>query len=160
MTEDRSLPYRCLVHNDDRSARLKIGVRNVDCELVDLSREDFHVRLPQHQMKLLRPEKRMELLYGGERWLVACCGNRHPMADTVYLNRIEELTPVRMPSAWRGLASAKLSQQTDPRFILTLMLAFIFSCIALPGLGDQIGTAPKVKKGIHSVIEAIKGANK
>jgi hypothetical protein len=40
------------------------------------------------------------------------------------------------------------------------MVAFIFSCIALPGLGDQIGTAPKVKKGIHSVLDAFKGANK
>ena len=161
MTDDRSLPYRCMISNEDNHAVLKFGLRSVACEVLDLSREDFSVRLAANRKtKDLQRARRLELHYQGERWLVEVKGNHHPLSDIVILTRLQELTPVKMPSAWSSLNGIRLSQQTDPRFILTLMVAFIFSCIALPGLGDQIGTAPKVKKGIHSVLDAFKGANK
>jgi hypothetical protein len=156
MNDDRSLPYRCLIRPEECQAVLKVGGSSVDCQVVDLSREDFHVRIPRAKLKKVQSARKVELRYQGERWIVRPRGNAQPGSDTLYFQRVEELTKTKPPSPWASLISVQLSQQTDPRFVMALMLAFIFACLALPGLGDKVGTAPRLKKGIHSVISSFK----
>ncbi len=158
MNEDRTQPYRCQVSRDNSLAVVKVGSSKFDCQIIDLSREDFHVRLPKGKVKLLRSASRIELHYHSERWLVEFDPQSRAAGDEIYLGRVRELTKVRQPSPWNSLFSLQLSKQTDPRFVLAMMVAFIFTCLALPGLGDKIGTAPRVKKSIHYVLDSIKGS--
>ena len=125
------------------------------CEVVDLSRNDFRLRIPDGLASQLRRAKRIELRYHGERWLVRLSkeqGDEQP--GTVLLDRLVELTPVKMPSPWTTLFTLQMSRNTDPRFVLVLMLAFIAACISLPGIGDKLGTAPRIKNGVHNVISS------
>ncbi len=156
MKEDRTLPYRCLIPPDSCNAIIKLGSLKIKCQIVDLSREDFQVRVPKGKVKMIRAARRIELRYHDERWQVSLAGSCQAAAETVYLKREKELTKTKLPSPWTALTSLGLSQQTDPRFVFTLMVAFIFACIALPGLGDKIGSAPRLKKGIHSVMSSFK----
>jgi hypothetical protein len=72
----------------------------------------------------------------------------------VVLERIAELTPVKMPSPWTTLFSLQISRNTDPKFLLALMVAFIVVCLALPGIGDKLGTAPRIKNGVGTFLRA------
>lgn len=155
MNHDRTLPYRCMIPNDDSVAIIKAGSSKFDCRLIDVSREDFHIRLPKNKMKRLRRARRIELHYHGERWLVTLDPSDRAIGDAIYLNRVRELTEMKHPSPWRSLVSLQFSKQTDPRFVLTMMVAFIFSCLALPGLGDKIGTAPRLKNGIQYMVKNV-----
>lgn len=155
MYEDRSKPYRCLISSEDCVCTLRIGRKDTACEIIDLSREDFRLSVPKPLQKSVQKAKRIELLYHGERWLVRYNAEDSPdQAGVVVLNRIAELTPVKMPSPWTTLFSLQMSRETDPRFVLAVMLAFIAVCLALPGVGDKLGTAPRIKNGLHSVIRS------
>ena len=156
MQEDRSLPYRCLIRPEQCRAVLKLGGSSIECQIVDLSREDFQVRVPKGKLKKLQRAKKIEMHYSDERWYVRPLSDAPRGSDTIYLQRLEELTKIELPSAWASLFSSNMSRQTDPRFLMALMLAFLFACLALPGLGDKLGTAPRLKSGIHSVIGSFK----
>ncbi len=153
MYQDRAKAYRCVISSDDCICRIRLGRKDTVCEIIDLSRDDFRLRIPQGFEKSLLKAKRIELRYHGERWLVRLnkdASQEH--ADSVVVDRIEELTPIKMPSPWTTLFSLQMSRDTDPRFVLALMLAFIGACLALPGIGDKLGTAPKIKNGIDNVL--------
>lgn len=156
MYEDRSLPYRCLIGPEQCRAVLKLGGCSVECQVIDLSREDFQVRVPKAKLKKIQRAKNVEIIYRDERWTVRPQSGTPNGSDTIYLQRIEELTKTKLPSAWASLFSSNMNSQTDPRFLMALMLAFILACLALPGLGDHLGTAPRLKNGIHSVIGSFK----
>ncbi len=127
------------------------------CELIDLSREDFRIRIPKKYERSIRRARRIELRYHGERWLVKLAPQQPGEQPGVFmLIRIDELTPVVMPSPWATFGAMRMSRDTDPRFVLALMVAFIAACISLPGIGDQLGTAPRIKNGLHSVIRSFK----
>ncbi|MFO0939422.1 MAG: hypothetical protein U0930_01510 [Pirellulales bacterium] len=157
MKQDPSKPYRCLIPPEDCACRLRVGRKDIVCELIDLSREDFRVRIPRKVERAVRKARRIELRYHGERWLVKLVPNHTEQEPGVYmLIRIDELTPVQMPSPWAALSAMRMSRDTDPRFVLALMLALIFACLSLPGIGDQLGTAPRIKDGLHSVMRSFK----
>lgn len=153
--QDSSKPYRCQLPPEDCTCRLRVGRKDVVGELIDLSREDFRVRIAKKHAAAMRRAKRVELRYHGERWLVKVDKDESNEAENVFmLQRIDELTPVHLPSPWATLKTLNMSRETDPRFVLALMVAFIAACIALPGIGDQLGTAPRIKNGLQSVIRS------
>lgn len=153
--QDPSKPYRCQLPPEDCTCRLRVGRKDIVGELVDLSREDFRVRISKKYAASMRRAKRIELRYHGERWLVKVDRDESNESENVFmLQRVDELTPVRMPSPWATLKTLNMSRETDPRFVLALMVAFIAACIALPGIGDQLGTAPRIKNGLQSVIRS------
>lgn len=154
VNEDRSIAYRCQVSDDQCHAVIRVRGHKLKCRILDVSRDDFHVRIQNGRNKVNKAKK-IEVFYKGEHWLVAV-DHRDTPPDELFLRRLDELTPMEKPSAWATLARLNLSSQTDPRFVMTLLLAFIFACLALPGLGDRLGTAPKVKGGIHTIFDAFK----
>lgn len=156
MNSDRIKPYRCTIPPEDCACRLRVGRKDVVCELIDLSREDFRIRVPKKHARVIRRARRLELRYHGERWLVKLAPTQEDQPDIVSLLRINELTPVNMPSPWATLGTMRMSRETDPRFVLALMLALIAACVSLPGIGDQLGTAPRIKDGVHSVLRSFK----
>lgn len=161
VTQDRSKPYRCIILPEDSVCRIRIGRKEFVGELIDLSRDDFRLRVPPSVDRLLQKARHIELRYHGERWLVKYDNSDLPEAtadgsnSVVQLRRVDELTRVKMPSPWATLGSLKMSRETDPRFVLAVMVAFIAACLALPGIGDHLGTAPRIKDGIHSVIRSV-----
>ncbi|MBX3420249.1 MAG: hypothetical protein KF752_01705 [Pirellulaceae bacterium] len=156
MNKDRSLPFRCQVAPENASAIIKMGRRQMACQVVDVSREDFHVQLTRRKINSLSRAKRLEVHYNSERWQVEFSGLANMRGDSAYLTRVKELTQETKPSAWMTLLRPQANSYADPRFTACVILAIIAACLALPGLGDGLGTAPKVKKGVHSVVNSFK----
>ena len=154
---DRTTAYRCLIPAASGSARLRVGKKFHECCVVDLSRDDFRVSVKRSLSRSLKRATRIELWYNDERWLVKRLSDGSINGEAVVqLGRMEELTRIKPPAPWVGLWSSRLSQRTDPRFLFALMLAFLVACVALPGIGDGLGTAPKVKAGVHTVLDTVK----
>jgi hypothetical protein len=157
VSQDRTKPYRCQIPLDDCACHIRVGSKDTLCEIIDLSRLDFRLEVPKGFEKTLRKAKRIELRYHGELWLVRLSKvTPENQKVVVVLDRVAELTPVKMPSPWTTLFTLKMSRQTDPRFVLVVMLAFIAACLALPGVGDTLGTAPRIKNGVHNVLQSFK----
>ncbi len=49
-----------------------------------------------------------------------------------------------------------MNLQADPAFLMFMMIVFLIMCVTLPGIGDKLGTAPKVRSGVHCVLDVIK----
>ena len=69
----------------------------------------------------------------------------------VYFDRIRERTKIKVPRASFDYLLPKYDPRADPELLLFLTLALIVSVVSLPGIGDQLGTAPKVRKGVNAV---------
>ena len=136
-------------------AVLKLGGCSVECQVIDLSREDFQVRVPKAKPRrfnvprMSRSSIRMNVDFSPTEW--------HSQRQRYHLSSKNRRANQDETSVSLGsLFSSNMNSQTDPRFLMALMLAFILACLALPGLGDHLGTAPRLKNGIHSVIGSFK----
>jgi hypothetical protein len=152
--EDRSKPYRCSVPAEDCSCTVRVSGSELICSVFDLSREDFRVKVPWKYVRKLEKARHIELLYHGERWSVRFNQIDPDQTDVVLLDRIEELTRIKPPSPWHTLDFLRMSQETDPRFVLAVLVAFIAVCVSMPGIGDRLGTAPKIKGGVQTVLKS------
>lgn len=144
--------FKCAVTPDNSSAKLKIGVRRIDARLVAISRTGFTVELPTKLARTISPASICELSFGSEVWAVrkesfSNVGN----SSHVYFDRIREKTKIKVPRASFDYLLPKYDPRADPELLLFLTLALIVSVISLPGIGDQLGTAPKVRKGVNAV---------
>jgi hypothetical protein len=161
MTVDSSRPYRCLIAEECSQAVLKSRFRKYPCRVIDQSREDFSIRLSVgRKMEELRRADRLELYFHGERWLVRARGNQHPDSDQLLLTRLQELTPIKTPSTWTSTLGVPSGRQADSKLLFVAIVAFVLTVIMLPGLGDYLGTSPKLKEGFQSVINAFQASDK
>lgn len=161
MTVESSRPYRCLIAEECSQAVLKTRFRKYPCRVIDQSREDFSIRLSAgRKIEKLRQADRLELYFHGERWLVRARGNQHPESDRLLLTRLQELTPIKTPSPWTSTLGVPSDQQSDSKFLFVAFVAFVLTVILLPGLGDYLGTAPKLKEGFQSAINAFQASDK
>ncbi len=149
--------FRCAIAPEDSAARIKISGRWYDCAVVNASRDGFGVRLPSRLAKTLRISKRIELKFRSERWEVLRASEYFDTDDLmiVGLLRVRELTRVRVKNSIGLTLVPKFSADTDPSFLLALVVAFLVTCVCLPGIGSHLGTAPKVRDGVNSVVQKV-----
>jgi hypothetical protein len=154
--DDRNA-FRCRIPPENSAAKLKFGRRLVNVCVLDTSRSGFSVRLPNKIARKLNNRKRAVLYFAGEKWEVTAKSSYTGTDDftVVGLSRIRELTKIDQPASWGFTFLPKTNLQNDPAFLMYLMLAFVVAVICLPGVGDNLGTAPKVRKGLNNVVQSI-----
>ena len=150
--------YRCSVAPENSAAKLKIGHKFYDINVVDTSRNGFTVRVSNRTFGKLREGSKYVLRHAGETWLVSKQShyNETDKSTQVGFARLQDLTPVEKPkTSLLQVFSSKAHGSSDPAFLLYLMLAFLFACVALPGMGDNLGTAPRIRDGIREIMTII-----
>ena len=158
LAQDEKGAFRCAIAPENSAAKLKVGGKQYDVSVLDTSRSGFTISLPSKQANRLDGKKALELRFRDEQWEVAkqSAYNESPAVTHVGLHRVRDLTKIEEPSSWGFTLLPKFASNTDPFFLLYLMVAFLVACICLPGVGDSLGTAPKVRKGIHSVLDSVR----
>ena len=153
--DDRNA-FRCRIPPENSAAKLKLRGRLIDVNVLDTSRSGFSVRMPNKIARKLSGRKRAVLFFGGDKWEVTAQSSYTGTDDftVIGLSRIREITKIKEPRCW-GFSLPKINLQNDPAFLMYLMLALVVAVICLPGLGDNLGTAPKVRKGLSNVVESI-----
>lgn len=157
---DSRQSYRCVIAAENGAAKLKINRRAIDCQVLDTSRESFGIRLSnKFSRKILQRKPRLELHFQGEQWEVAVIShfNEDPQYVHVGLARTRDLTKFSVQQSWSGSAP-KFSTSTDPSFLLALMVAFLLCCACLPGIGDNLGTATRIREGVSQMVEYVSKA--
>jgi hypothetical protein len=156
---DSRSSYRCVIPAEVGAAKLKINGTLVECRVTDASRDAFGICISnKYARKLLGRKPRLELYFRSERWRVSV-HSHYQETDTllnVGLDRVCELTKPRLPSGFGGICgTAQVSLASDPSFLLALMVAFLLTCICLPGIGDSLGTAPRVREGVNNMVRYV-----
>lgn len=147
--------YRCCIAAENSAGKLKIGLRTFDVCVTNTSRTGFGIRMPTHVAKKLSSKRRLLLLYAGETWEVGVQSRYSDDSQFTNLGLIRgrELTKLQVPGSWWGGMFSRSSAPADPTFLAFLVLAFLIAVISLPGIGDSLGTAPKVRKALSSLLD-------
>jgi hypothetical protein len=147
--------YRCCIVSENSGGLLRVGRKTHKICVVDTSRTGFGIRVPNAVSKKIKDKSKLLLIFGGETWEVAL--KSRYSEDSQYVNlgltRVRDLTKITCPRSWGWSLLRNPAAQTDPTFLAFLVLAFLTAVITLPGIGDSLGTAPKVREVIESVVE-------
>lgn len=146
--------FRCCIAAENSAARLKIaGIWHKVCVL-NVSRTGYRIRLPNSVAKKLRGGRAPVLDFADEQWQVEVQSRYSDgnMFTELGLSRKKELTRYKVPSSWSFLLPNSLNVNSDPAFLGFLVLAFLAAVLCLPGIGDSLGTAPKVRDIVQTVI--------
>lgn len=153
--------FRCPVQAEQSLGRLRVGYRHLAATVQDASIEGFTVLIRPRDAKRLSLGKSWVLDHDGARFQV------HPQwffnapdgHIQVGLRRLGDLTaPPKIGRWWplgkNALATeeASLSTITFYGFLLVILLA-----LALPGLGDQLGTASRISDAFQSILRMVGG---
>ena len=154
---DARVAFRCSVAPEEAAAKLRLRGRMHDCAVRDTSIGGFSIHVPPKLAKKLQKNNRFELMYKGETWRVEVRFTYSECSDytVVGLHRAEDLTKFKSPSVWWAGLQRPDSNVVDPAFLAVLVVAFLLACVCLPGIGDGLGTAPKVRKGLNSAYKAL-----
>ena len=147
--------FRCTVAPENSAAKLKLGYRLHNVWVMNTSRDGFCVRAPNALAKRITERKRPVLIFGGERWIVQLKSRYSDSSKFTNIGfaRVREVMPNQQgPTGWSFALMPRSSPKQDPTFLVFLMIAFALAVISLPGLGDSLGTAPKVRTMIQSVM--------
>lgn len=148
--------FRCCIAAENSAGRLKIAGFWYSVCVLNMSRTGYRVRLPNSVAKKLRGRRVPVLDFAGEQWLVdvkSRYSNDHQFTE-FGLARKKELTKYTLPRSWSFSMPNCLNVNSDPAFLGFLVLAFLTAVICLPGIGDSLGTAPKVRHAVQAVIQS------
>jgi hypothetical protein len=149
--DDRYSAYKCAIALENSAAELRVGAKSYSVTVLDASREGFTIRVPNSILNRIHSKASCRLQFAGELSEVMCEGEFADSAEftNIGLKRIRDLTKFKMPSGFRFPFGSMFSLQQDPTFLLGLLIAFLLACFCLPGIGDQVGTAPKVSRAVR-----------
>lgn len=154
-TKDERCAFRCSIPPEHSAAKLKVGRRFHSVSIVDTSRNGFTLRAPTALANKLKLDSCYDLYFAGERWEVRLESRYSESSESMTMgcSRVRDLTKLRSPSSWCLPLLPKQDAQSDPTFLLYLILAFLVAVFCLPGMGDGLGTAPKVRKGVNTLVD-------
>jgi hypothetical protein len=152
MNSDRNVntAYRCVVSPENSAGEVRLGNKKYPVVLLDTSRNGFTVRVPKSIGDKIQSKKTCYLSFAGELWEVTCNGvysETEKQLDIDFV-RGRELTKIKQPRLG-GAGVDLFSPQQDPTLLLGLLVGFLLACVCLPGIGDQLGTAPRVTKAVQ-----------
>ncbi len=155
MTHDSKITqaYKCVVAPENSAAKLLAGSKVFFVNVLNTSRDGFTVQISNRDMDRIKKKKKLMLRFAGECWEVDCVGVycENAQLSHLSLSRVREVTKIRQPGGFTWALVPQFSSQKDPTLLLGLLIAFLIACVCLPGIGDQIGTAPKVSRTVRSV---------
>jgi hypothetical protein len=150
--------FRCAVAPEDGAAQLKVNGKLHDCQVTNTSREGFGIRIRRKVGRKINQRTRMVLLYRNEKWEVTKIWDfqDNDVDIAIGLERVRELSKLKPPKSSGLNIMPRISANTDPSFLLALLIAFMLTCLCLPGIGDNLGTAPKVRSGVNSMLDYVR----
>ncbi|MEZ6089897.1 MAG: hypothetical protein R3C05_18085 [Pirellulaceae bacterium] len=166
MTSDLSLTncYRCPVAAEKAKAWLQMGHRRVNVTMLDTSIEGFTIVIRPKDVRLLRYDVTWTLTTCDEKCIVhpEWMYNADATSGQLGLRRVRDVTPSRMRrkhSAWFMGGAFRGGESDLSGLALGGMLMLIVAILTLPGIGDDLGTAPRIQSllqdGFRSVASSI-----
>ncbi len=151
--------FRCPVAGDCAEANLKIGRRRIKVNVQDMSIDGFTVLVPSHCAKHLRVGVPWILEYDETRTETLAQWFHHGLQGhtQVGLRRMRDLTPVSYIGRWyTGLMpSGSRTSGTDATVAYAGFTILLFLTMAMPGIGDYLGTAPRIESAATMIFEGI-----
>lgn len=151
--------FRCPVQEENSRAIIRVGRRKVRATIQETSIDGFTALVSPHDSAKLKVGRPWLLEYAGARieihpqWFFnAPDGNVQ-----VGLRRLRDLTP---PEPIRNSLLARYGgrKYEDPSYSSLAFggfVLFLFSLMALPGLGDQLGTATRIQETLQWLVDGL-----
>lgn len=155
-TNNNRHEYRCCIAAENSAGKLKIAGKTYPVCVINTSRTGFRVRVPNAIAKRVRGKRLPVLTFAGETWEVEVKSrytDNSQFTDLGFARR-KELTQYKEPSSWSLALMPHWSVSNDPAFLGMLVLALLTAVVCLPGIGDSLGTAPKVRTAIQWVLKS------
>lgn len=151
--ENPTSAFRCTVVPEQSSGRLRLGWQRHQIRVLDTSRDAFTLQVSAETFGKLREGSRAILDYHDEVWDVECTAVFRLLDDRfhVSMSRLRDRTAIRGPKSSSLSALLPSGGTADPVLPLALLISFLLACVALPGMGDSLGTAPKIRKAVQDV---------
>ncbi len=157
-TQDQSF-FRCRVHAEQSEALIRMGRRRARVTVQETSIDGFTVLVEPGESGKLKVGRAWVLEHEGTlveihpEWFFNSPDGHVQMG----LRRLRDLTP---PAPIRKSLLAHFGGRRceDPSFSAAIFggfVLFLFSLLALPGLGDRLGTAPRIQNTVKWVINGI-----
>lgn len=156
---DRSSSFfRCRVPSEQSKARLRIGSCTIPAVLQETSIDGFTVTLDPKYGKRLRVARRWLLTTGNEKAEVHVEWMFHAPSGDIQLGlrRLRDLTPSEEPRGgllW-GWGRGRSIDTSTPELLFAGLVVFLFVTLSLPGLGDHLGTAPRIRAAVQGVMDS------
>ncbi len=154
-THDRR-EFRCCIPAENSAGKLRVDGKQYDVNVLDTSRNGFCIKVSNKVAAKVREKSAIVLSYNGELWEVALksryseCGG----FTNLGISRIREISKIKPPRSWGISIVPSPGLHNDPTFLAFLIFAFLVATICLPGVGDNLGTAPKVQKAVRSILKS------
>lgn len=152
--------FRCPVQPEQANAFLKIGMRKVPVTLCETSIDGFTVTLEGRQSSRIRLGTRSRLKTQSEyaevhvEWLFHAPGG----GIQIGLRRLRDLTPSEEPRRAVLLGRDLKSHSNalgSSELVFAGLVIFLFLALSMPGLGDSLGTAPRIRGAVMAVVNAV-----
>lgn len=152
--------FRCPVQGDHSRAVIQIGRRRIPAVLQETSIDGFTLTVTPKYASSLRMGRPWLLRTYSEKTEVHAEWLFHAPSGQVQLGvrRLRDLTPAEQArSGWRfRLPFGPRSLHTNtPELIFAALVATIFVILSLPGVGEQLGTAPRIRAAVEGVVETL-----
>lgn len=154
----RRKAFRCAIAPEHSQAVLRVGSRKHAINVLDTSRDGFTLRCPARLAKHFKAGGDAKLIFRGEVWAVRRISLYNESSDFVHIGceRIQDVTRVKAPkSSFLAAMTPRFATSSDPTFLMFLVVALIIAVVSLPGIGDRLGTAKKINRGIKSVANEV-----
>jgi hypothetical protein len=136
-------------------ATLAIGGRRIKLHVRETSGRGFTLGTKKRNAKKLKSGKRGDLYYDGRRYLVQTEQTLGEVGDEArfFVGVIREYEPkeswaFRLPFT-RGRKIISHESAANSGAVYGGFVLFLFCALALPGLGDRLGTAPRIESALR-----------
>lgn len=151
--------FRCPVQEDQSKAVVRVGRRKAIATVQETSIDGFTVLVPPKYSGALKVGRPWVLEYQGARievhpqWFFNSPDGRVQMG----LRRLRDLTP---PAPIRRSLLLRYAghRYDDPSYSAAIFGGFVlalFSLMALPGLGDSLGTAHRIQSAVRWLLNGL-----
>lgn len=152
--------FRCPVQAEHNQALIRVGRRSSKAEVTETSIDGFTVTVAAKFAKRLNVGRPWVLEYDGTRtevhpqWIF----NSPDGAMQLGLRRLRDLT--RPPKIQSGsilgrIGGKRYEQPGHTAVAFGGFVLFLFSLMSLPGLGDRLGTAPRIQGAMQWVVHEL-----
>ena len=151
--------FRCPVPPDQANAQIKVGLRRVMASVQEASIDGFTILVQRRHSRQLKVGKPWLLEYKGARfevqpqWFFQSPEGHIQMG----LRRLEDLTELKPVGSWRSLLGGRQSFEEHGTSTLAYagLILVIFLTLALPGVGEELGTSQHISRACESIIQAV-----
>ncbi|NND96305.1 MAG: hypothetical protein HKN47_03120 [Pirellulaceae bacterium] len=148
--------YRCSVDAKKSAARIKYGWGNLRASVFEKSINSYTLLMQNRHAKKLRVGKTYRMKFDSTHVVVAV--KRIAEIDNGFAHvgmcQVDDLTPPeRIKSSWMPRIGSGKAGESNAHLFFAGFVLMLFCAMAMPGLGDRLGTSSKIQKAFHWMID-------